>query len=75
MLTGATGLLGRSLLRDLGAAGRRIAVLVRPGKVASAVQRIDELLLDWQEVAAAHDLVSCTLSRAGSHGKWSPADF
>ncbi|MBL6911304.1 MAG: SDR family oxidoreductase, partial [Pirellulales bacterium] len=53
MLTGATGLLGRSLLRDLGAAGRRIAVLVRPGKVASAVQRIDELLLDWQEVAAA----------------------
>ncbi|MGB0656121.1 MAG: SDR family oxidoreductase [Pirellulales bacterium] len=53
MLTGATGLLGRSLLRDLAAAGRRIAVLVRPGKGASAVQRIDELLLDWQEVAAA----------------------
>ncbi len=53
MLTGATGLLGRSLLRDLAAAGRRIAVLVRPSKGASAVQRIDELLLDWQEVAAA----------------------
>lgn len=54
MLTGATGLLGRSLLRDLAAAGRRIAVLVRPGKVASAMERIDELLLDWQEVAAAN---------------------
>ena len=54
MLTGATGLLGRSLLRDLAAAGRRIAVLVRPSKGASAFERIDELLLDWQEVAGAN---------------------
>ena len=29
LLTGATGLLGRSLVRDLAATGRRVAVLVR----------------------------------------------
>ena len=45
---------GRSLLRDLAAAGRRIAVLVRPSKGASTFERIDELLLDWQEVAGAN---------------------
>ncbi|MEI6257712.1 MAG: NAD-dependent epimerase/dehydratase family protein [Planctomycetota bacterium] len=36
LLTGATGLLGRSLLRDLTAAGRRVAVVVRSSKTASA---------------------------------------
>jgi thioester reductase-like protein len=53
LLTGATGLLGRSLLRDLAAAGRRIAVVVRRGKVGSAADRVDELLDDWREVAGA----------------------
>lgn len=53
LLTGATGLLGRSLLRDLAAAGRRLAVLVRAGRIASAEMRVDELLQDWQEVAGA----------------------
>lgn len=51
LLTGATGLLGRSLLRDLTAVGRRVAVLVRPGKNASALARVDEILDDWAEVA------------------------
>ena len=51
LLTGATGLLGRSLLRDLSAAGRRLAVLVRPGRDCPAESRVDDLLLDWQEVA------------------------
>jgi len=53
LLTGATGLLGRSLLRDLAAAGRRVAVIVRPGKSADAASRVDELLRDWQDVAGA----------------------
>jgi thioester reductase-like protein len=53
LLTGATGLLGRSLLRDLAAAGRRVAVVVRRGKVGSAADRVDELLDDWREVAGA----------------------
>jgi nucleoside-diphosphate-sugar epimerase len=51
LLTGATGLLGRSLLRDLAAAGRRIAVIVRGSKTAGAAERVDELLADWREVA------------------------
>ena len=51
LLTGATGLLGRSLLRDLAAAGRRVAVVVRPSKLARAAGRVDELLADWRQVA------------------------
>jgi thioester reductase-like protein len=51
LLTGATGLLGRFLLRDLSEQGRRVAVLVRGGKTAGADARVDELLRDWWEVA------------------------
>lgn len=51
LVTGATGLLGRSLVRDLAAAGRRVAVLVRGSKTAAAVCRNDEILADWHEVA------------------------
>ena len=54
LITGATGLLGRSLVRDLAAAGRRVAVVVRPGKTGDAAARVDELLRDWQDVAGAH---------------------
>jgi thioester reductase-like protein len=53
LLTGATGLLGRSLLRDLAAAGRRVAVIVRGSKTADAAERVDDLLDDWREVAGA----------------------
>lgn len=51
LLTGATGLLGRFLLRDLSEQGRRVAVLVRGSKTAGADARVDELLRDWWEVA------------------------
>ncbi len=51
LLTGATGLLGRSLVRDLAATGRRVAVLVRGSKTATAEARGDEILDDWREVA------------------------
>ncbi len=40
VLTGATGLLGRYLLRDLLAAGRRVSVLVRDGRPAPAAERV-----------------------------------
>ena len=63
LLTGATGLLGRSLLRDLAAAGRRVAVLVRGSKTADAAARVDELLADWQEVAGA--VVECPVVLEG----------
>lgn len=51
LLTGATGLLGRSLVRDLSATGRRVAILVRGSKTATAEERSDEILDDWRDVA------------------------
>jgi thioester reductase-like protein len=63
LLTGATGLLGRSLLRDLAAAGRRVAVLVRGSRTADAAARVDELLADWQDVAGA--VVECPVVLEG----------
>lgn len=63
LLTGATGLLGRSLLRDLASVGRRVAVLVRPGKTAAAVARVDEILDDWTEVAGVE--VACPVVLSG----------
>ncbi len=53
LLTGATGLLGRFLLRDLSAQGRQVAVVVRGSKTAGAEARVDDLLRDWREVAGA----------------------
>jgi nucleoside-diphosphate-sugar epimerase len=48
LLTGATGLLGRYLLRDLLASGHRVTVLVRDSGKAAA-ERIAELLAFWEE--------------------------
>jgi thioester reductase-like protein len=48
-LTGATGFLGRYLLRDLLLGGYRVAVLVRDSRHASANERIAELLAFWSE--------------------------
>ena len=62
LLTGVTGLLGRSLLRDLAAAGRRVAVLVRGSKTAAA-DRVDELLDDWRAVAGVE--VACPVVLEG----------
>jgi thioester reductase-like protein len=42
-LTGATGLLGRYLLRDLQASGRPVGVLIRDSSSASAPERLAEL--------------------------------
>ena len=79
LLTGATGLLGRSLLRDLAAAGRRVAVVVRGSKQAGAARRVDELLQDWLDVARAHvpcpvvlegDLASPGLGLAAAQRAW-----
>ncbi len=44
LLTGATGLLGRYLLRDLLAAGARVAVLVRPDRTEAAEERVREVM-------------------------------
>jgi thioester reductase-like protein len=47
LLTGATGLLGRYLLRDLILADVRVAVLVRPTRRASVRQRVDSMMCHW----------------------------
>jgi thioester reductase-like protein len=48
LLTGATGLLGRYLLRDLLMAGQRVVVIVRSSKKKSAASRIESLLQTWE---------------------------
>jgi thioester reductase-like protein len=44
LLTGATGFLGRYLLRELLASGRSVAVLARDGRGRRAAERVDELV-------------------------------
>jgi len=44
LLTGATGLLGRYLLRDLLATGHPVGVLIRAGRDGTAKDRLNELL-------------------------------
>lgn len=48
LLTGATGLVGRYLIRDLLASGHRLAVLVRSSRKETARQRIEAILQMWE---------------------------
>lgn len=50
-MTGATGLLGRYLLRDLLDAGFSLAVLVRPAKLQSASDRLEAVMAHWEGIA------------------------
>jgi thioester reductase-like protein len=54
LLTGATGFLGRYLLRDLLADGVSVAVLVRPGRLESGGQRIEAVMRHWESQAGHH---------------------
>ncbi len=49
LLTGATGLLGRYLIRDLLTSGQRLALLVRDAKQESAEERIESILQHWEQ--------------------------
>ncbi len=49
LLTGATGLLGRYLLRDLTLRGTPMAVLVRGDRRQSADARVDAIMAGWEE--------------------------
>ena len=51
LLSGATGLVGRYLLRDLLAAEVPVAVLCRANRVESAAQRIEMLMRRWDKIA------------------------
>jgi thioester reductase-like protein len=48
-LTGATGLVGQYLLRDLLTQGRPMAVVVRSSGGQSAEERVDEILTFWED--------------------------
>lgn len=50
LLTGATGLLGRYLLRDLAQAGVKTAVVVRRSRRKSAADRVEELMGTWDRI-------------------------
>lgn len=50
-LTGATGLLGSYVVRDLSRRGVKLAVLVRPTRFASAQHRIESSVARWEKQA------------------------
>lgn len=50
LLTGATGLLGRYLLRDLILADVSVAVVVRRGRRQSAADRVEALMQTWESM-------------------------
>jgi thioester reductase-like protein len=72
LLTGATGFLGRYLLRDLLACGRRVAVLVRDSADRPAAARIDRLLPAGlpRPVVIAGDLTLGGLGLDGGDRRW-----
>jgi thioester reductase-like protein len=79
LLTGATGFLGRYLMRDLLAAGHRLAVLVRDAAGRPARERLDELLNFGEEtlgsalprpVVLAGDLARPGLGLSEADRRW-----
>lgn len=50
LVTGATGLLGTYLVRDLSLDGRSLALLVRSERKRSASARVDAILDHWEDV-------------------------
>jgi thioester reductase-like protein len=54
LLTGATGLVGRYLLRDLLARGIPVAALVRPRGPARGPDRLARIMAAWADVAGPH---------------------
>lgn len=49
LITGATGLLGSYLVRDLLLEGRSLAVVVRRSRKQSATSRVEEIVAHWEE--------------------------
>ncbi|MDP7304344.1 MAG: SDR family oxidoreductase, partial [Pirellulaceae bacterium] len=83
LLTGATGLLGRYLMRDLLLRGGNVAVLVRPSRRASAVERVDAVLSYWETawkrtlprpVVLTGDIVQEGLGLSSSDRRWLAAN-
>ena len=54
LLTGATGLLGRYITRNLLLEGADLAVLVRPSRRKSAEVRIEAIMRCWDEILGTY---------------------
>ncbi len=54
LLTGATGLLGQYLLKDLLECGQEVAVVVRPSRAGDARQRIESVMGRWDRLAGRY---------------------
>lgn len=79
LLTGATGLLGSYLMRDLLTADAQLAVLVRSSRRQSAQQRVEACLADWERrlgrslprpVVLEGDLTEPDLGLDGASLRW-----
>jgi len=79
LLTGATGLLGQYLLRDLLDRGIDVAVVVRPSRHADARARIEGVMSRWDRLAGrylrrpvvlAGDLSAPGLGLSGEERRW-----
>lgn len=79
LLTGATGLLGRYLLRDLLQADVPVAVLVRPNRRRSAEDRVEALMQSWERllekrlprpVVLSGDITQPGLGLDSEEGNW-----
>ena len=53
LLTGATGLVGRYLVRDLLLNGHDLAVVVRPSRRQTPRERMEEILQHWERELGA----------------------
>jgi thioester reductase-like protein len=79
LLTGATGMLGQYLLRDLLLADRAVAVLGRPSPQGSAEERLAEIVALWSQslgrtlptpVVLAGDLATDALALTAADRRW-----
>lgn len=79
LLTGATGLVGRYLMRDLALRGEKVAVLVRPSEHQSAQDRIEAIFRFWERhlesalprpVCLEGDVTAPGLGLDGSARQW-----
>jgi len=79
LLTGATGLLGRYLMKDLLAKGIDLAVLVRPSRRCDPFQRIEAAMRVWEQELQQEmprpkvlcgDIISPDLGLSGPDIRW-----
>jgi nucleoside-diphosphate-sugar epimerase len=79
LMTGATGLLGRFLLRDLLECGHNVNVLVRDSHAKNSVERVDELLAGLSEqtstslrspIVLSGDLTAADLGLSAADRAW-----